>query len=103
MIAAFTNVGKERVFSLVGRLSVGGGFMGAGGGFMGAEEEVTAGWGLMCSLIVVLVYICRKHGRMYERTDFNSNCFICFFVISLMNVCINSYVSLLGFLIVLIL
>ena len=36
MITAFTNVGKERVFSLVGRLSVGGGFMGAGGCFMGA-------------------------------------------------------------------
>ena len=39
------------------------------------EEEVTAGWGLMCSLIVVLVCVCRKRGRMYERTDFNSNCF----------------------------
>ena len=57
------------------------------------EEEVTAGWGLMCSLIVVLVYICRKRGRVYERTDFNSNCFILFFVISLMHVCINSYVK----------
>ena len=31
MIAAFTNVGKERVFSLVGRISAGGVFMGAGG------------------------------------------------------------------------
>ena len=59
---------------------------------------MTAGWGLMCSLIVVLVCVCRKRGRMYERTDFNSNCFsnndyFCFFVISLMNVCINSYVK----------
>ncbi len=30
MIAAFTNVGKERVFGVVGRLSAGGGFMGTG-------------------------------------------------------------------------
>ena len=30
MIAAFTNVGKERVFDVVGMISAGGGFMGAG-------------------------------------------------------------------------
>ena len=56
--------------------------------------------------------VCRKRGRMYERTDFNSNCFsnndFVFFVISLMNVCVCidlliAMLCLLGFLIVLIL
>ena len=31
MIVVFANVGKERVFGAVGRISKGGGFMGAGG------------------------------------------------------------------------
>ena len=38
------------------------------------EEEVTAGWGLMCSLIVVLVYVVNMEEYM-KKTDFNSNCF----------------------------
>ena len=71
------------------------------------EEEVTAGWGLMYSLIVVLVCVCRKRGRTYERTDFNSNCFsnndFVFFVISLRMCVLIAMLSLLGFLIVLIL
>ena len=56
--------------------------------------------------------VCCKRGRMYERTDFNSNFFSndnFVFVISLMNVCVLislficiATLSLLGFLIVLI-
>ena len=131
MIAAFANVGKERVFGVVGRLSAGGGFMGAGGRSDCCSIEVgiiltlpstiyckycfinrtytepnppvrvvldavsifstaflnSLKLGTVCGclfhvpvrcdvfnyffLIIVLVYC--KRGRMYERTDFNSN------------------------------
>ena len=66
MIAAFTNVGKERVFSLVGRLS-------AGGGFMGAGERSDCWMGIDVFRSNCGSRVCRKRGRMYERTDFNSN------------------------------
>ena len=83
MIAAFTNVGKERVFSLVGRISAGGVFMGAGG-----TSDCWMGIDVFCNC-GSCVY--RKRARMYERTDFNSYCMILFFVISLMNVCVLIY------------
>ena len=134
MIAAFTNVGKERVFGVVGRISTGGGFMGAGGTsdccsievgiilslpstiyckycfinrtytepnppvrvVLDAVSSLTTAFlnslklGTVrgCSFRVPVrrdvfkslfsncgTRVCRKRGRIYERTDFNSNIF----------------------------
>ena len=59
------------------------------------EEEVTAGWGLMCSLIVVLVYVVNVEECMKELIliVIVLVIMILFFVISIMNVCINSYIK----------